>query len=79
MTIKYYVEGLNGFDVAIKINHTTEMAIAYEMYNRDLIMYGDHKIEIKLNSLEEMKKLYFELLQSDYIFTATDLFVEALY
>ena len=79
MTIKYYTEGLNGFDIAIKINHKNEMAVAYELYGGDVVMLGQHTIEIKLNSLDEMKTLYFKLLESDYIFTATDLFVEALY
>ena len=79
MTIKYYVEGLNGFDIAIEANHKNEMAIAYEIYNKDLILQNKEAIEIKLNSLDEMKTLYFKLLESDYLFTATDLFVEALY
>ena len=79
MTIKYYVEGLNGFDVAIKVDRKKEMAVGYETYGSYAFTWHRKIIEIKLNSLDEMRTLHSELLESNYYFTEADGFLEALY
>ena len=79
MTIKYYVEGLNGSDVAIKINHKDATAVGYEAYGGYAFTWHRKIIEIKLNSLAEMRTLHSELLEGNYYFTEADGFLEALY